>query len=766
MKLKRSTLGIILALSPALFLSGANANSIPWWEEFSNNTEFTESLPYIGYDLNELRENTAKGLEDSTDSGSPLHWLKRTMKMYPLSDPNSYNMPVAHHETQDWTNGLYGTLGRGIFYFTRTLGDKGQTIYIAADKIPQGVTCYAATGKEFSSRDKEYLNQIALKSEAETAYTFQEKGILTLGCGDPQKQRNDTFVNLKVRGGNNSHLYILGQSAQTDWAESKKVAESTGWAFLFDGRANVVVPNRIAQVAKDNINKVLGDTLQTVSLYEKINGMDGSEEMFTSSQGSMLWNYDDCCYARYRNGVANIHFYNDSIQGPGISWGIWHELGHLYEPFREYLTLFSEVQVNRYSLEACRLFKGKEASPAQCHENLADYPDWDKDSVVKFLSSGVSYDNYDNVGHFEGLKFFAFLRFSYGDNFFPKVNHARLKAVYAAPGITMADKYMAVMGNKQNLIDFSVFAYSQAAKQDLRQYFSRWGLHFSEAASKKVAALNLPEPGYTNGDTDEPEASVPADVTVQASISGSGVYELDGSNSLNAVKYTWKSLTPGFYLQRAHMGHWEKVIEDMPKVRALFPENKTGVAEYELIVENANGKQDSKKVKITVEKNNKNQDVEFISGLRALNLGTHDNGNNVTFSGSVTSSVSAASSPTYQWLLPSVAQGGQKDGPEQSFTISKTSQAQSLKVKVLVTAGKSSRTLEQTIEVRAKDKEDDNGIPAYDTRKVYNEKCTSVQHNGKVWQNQWYLNAGQEEPGKGNTWGGWREKGASNNTCN
>ncbi|MEB6380869.1 S8 family serine peptidase [Leclercia adecarboxylata] len=57
-------------------------------------------------------------------------------------------------------------------------------------------------------------------------------------------------------------------------------------------------------------------------------------------------------------------------------------------------------------------------------------------------------------------------------------------------------------------------------------------------------------------------------------------------------------------------------------------------------------------------------------------------------------------------------------------------------------------------------------VPAYNPKIAYPVKCTKVSHNGKIWLNQWYVNPGQEEPGKGfSTWGVWREQGASNNSC-
>ena len=56
-------------------------------------------------------------------------------------------------------------------------------------------------------------------------------------------------------------------------------------------------------------------------------------------------------------------------------------------------------------------------------------------------------------------------------------------------------------------------------------------------------------------------------------------------------------------------------------------------------------------------------------------------------------------------------------------------------------------------------------VPAYNAKIAYPTKCTKVSHNGKIWFNQWYVNPGQEEPGKGGTWGVWRTQGATGNSC-
>jgi hypothetical protein len=95
-----------------------------------------------------------------------------------------------------------------------------------------------------------------------------------------------------------------------------------------------------------------------------------------------------------------------------------------------------------------------------------------------------------------------------------------------------------------------------------------------------------------------------------------------------------------------------------------------------------------------------NNDQAFINAL-TMSMQSMDNGDNVTFSGGVTSSSAATSTPVYSWTLPAGAQNGSNGKAQQQFTIKKTSQAQNLKVKVKVTAGKEARELERDIAVAA-----------------------------------------------------------------
>lgn len=264
---------------------------------------------------------------------------------------------------------------------------------------------------------------------------------------------------------------------------------------------------------------------------------------------------------------------------------------------------------------------------------------------------------------------------------------------------------------------------------------------------------------------EKPVAVVNPGFTVTGTTDSSRAYELDGSGSKNAVSWQWSivSKSGNFWLQERHAGPWVTTVRQA-KARALIPANTYGEVTYQLVVTDKAGVR-SEPATVTVKVNKPQQpdpDKDFINGLSVM-LQPADNGDSVTFSGGVKSVSAAQSTPDYRWTLPPGAIDGSSSQAQQRFTLKKTSSVQYLSVKVTVIAGLASRELEQQIEIPAK--ESAGSAPRYEAHKVYSVKCTSVTHNGKVWQNQWYVNAGQEEPGRGGSWGAWREANASNNSC-
>lgn len=95
-----------------------------------------------------------------------------------------------------------------------------------------------------------------------------------------------------------------------------------------------------------------------------------------------------------------------------------------------------------------------------------------------------------------------------------------------------------------------------------------------------------------------------------------------------------------------------------------------------------------------------NNDAAYIDALMMTMTAT-DNGSSITFNSMVTSGTSATNTPSFNWTLPSVAEGGSNGVFLQRFTVNKASQPQTLTVSVTVKAGTHSRVLTRTITVPA-----------------------------------------------------------------
>ncbi|SEK35000.1 Carbohydrate binding domain-containing protein [Kosakonia sacchari] len=162
-------------------------------------------------------------------------------------------------------------------------------------------------------------------------------------------------------------------------------------------------------------------------------------------------------------------------------------------------------------------------------------------------------------------------------------------------------------------------------------------------------------------------------------------------------------------------------------------------------------------IKVTSE--TQNTDAAFINALQ-MTLSSTDNGDSVTFNGSVTSGAAATSTPSYHWLLPAGAQGSGNGLSSQRFTIAKTSQPQTLSVNVTVQAGTQSRVLTKSITVAAQASNDDGGYPQWAFGTAY-KAGDVVTHKGKNFTcvvAGWCSQAGEfsqmhYEPGVGLNWG-------------
>ena len=226
-----------------------------------------------------------------------------------------------------------------------------------------------------------------------------------------------------------------------------------------------------------------------------------------------------------------------------------------------------------------------------------------------------------------------------------------------------------------------------------------------ERAVAKILALK------NGGETlPAPTAVAGADYSMVSPTTGVSVYPLDGSQSLNAKSWNW-SVTKGsgtFWLQAKLNGTLVSSV-DNAHAYAVIPANTEGEATFTLTTTGADGR---------------------------------------TAQDSMTIKVSKPAIPAQDETPAKDETPAQDTTPAQDETPAQdTTPAQD------ETPAKDETPVQDT-------------TPAYNPKIAYPVKCTKVAHNGKIWFNQWYVNPGQEEPGKGfSSWGAWREQGASNNAC-
>ncbi|MBJ7263587.1 MAG: hypothetical protein JHC61_07530 [Burkholderiaceae bacterium] len=448
---------------------GAEPVSQRWWEAHAHREAFVDALARIASPLEALEANPELAIAQSRDGRYPLYWLKRAMTVYPIDQGETFNLPIALAEEAARSLQVRGGKPpRSVLYPTRTYGERGDVAAINTGSMPAGVQCYASTGVSFHNRLRE-ANRVPLVADAETTYRFSESGVLMLGCSHPDAQRYGEFVKVSVSGGLEHPLFILGQSDATDWW-TQRFRQRVDFELFFNGQ--MLATKRIHWASDPTEKKLssLAYMLRTAAVYERFDGMDSSEAIFMPSQGLQF---------------ENLQAFDE----PASQWSLWTSMAHEAHVVLNDMSLFGqEASEAVYAIEVCRAFLG-EVSLETCNPALSAYGVRNDNAVADFLNSNVHHAQYRDIAKAERMGFFVFLRSSYGPEFFAKISQDTLRMAHESSEQPLRPPRL------RQWQDDTVLVYSRAAGHDLREYFRRWGLPFSEQASLRVEAMKLPRPG-------------------------------------------------------------------------------------------------------------------------------------------------------------------------------------------------------------------------------------------------------------------------------
>lgn len=453
-----------------------------WWRSHANSTGFTDALASLGLSTDDLARSPSDGADQANNLADPLHWLRRTLRIYSAEDSGVFHIPV----TESHANGRdrNTTQGKNSHFALPYTLDRGESMVlkVPAD-LPAGVGCAAAVGTGPSLLHETGAQGIR---PGTTTFVAPAKGVVIVTCQDPSKDMpfygHDVEVTV-LSGGAPMPMYVFGVTPASAWKAIATSPNVMGTVVTFSGRTRSSIAAPKAARAKDaDIGRLMREQLVTSVVYDVVNGYDGTNLFALPTQGLVAANYDKCCSSAGGLGVVNIGF--PGRPSASTSWGEWHEFGHQNQQGWGWGGL-GEVTVNIYSLAACQLFRG-DVPPKNCHGQLA-YLERRPDAVRHFIDSGQQYKfSAGGLNEFKKLGLFAQIDFSY-----PKVMPHLGKTYRTA--FNYGDNG-GIFRTSQQKIDWFVIEASRAAGRDLSLFFDRWGLVYGAAARQAIASMHLPEP--------------------------------------------------------------------------------------------------------------------------------------------------------------------------------------------------------------------------------------------------------------------------------
>jgi len=475
-----------LILSISAFTAHAESISVQTspndlWQQYENNPGFNEALDELGITYENLINPQYSSDYNVSDINAPLFWLSRTLTIYSQAAQGYYKIPVTevHAAGRDRTT----SHGRNSYFLTHIWGQKGESVTLRPDHIPENVLCSAAIDPNYDDLGAP-INIIDLKAGQNNTYTFSQNALLILGCQDQTKKMSnvDRYIGIDiVKGGTWHPLFIFGLNSRKEWSKQATTPTPSGYQFFFDGRTRLVAPAAKANASvESNILQTLRESLLRTITYDKLNGLDGSTWLHEPSRGLLFATYNSCCWANGGQGLTGIGF--DNFIPQKSSWGEWHEYGHHYQLGWSWNGL-TEITVNLYSLAACYTTQG-DVDIKKCHTNSGlEGFSWDQQAVGSLLSSGQTW-HFNSENQFRRATLFGELMTSW-PQLYPQLGKAYREANQTDP--TSVD-------SSQEKLDWFVTHTSQIAGYNLLNYFQQWGVMYSDSAVNAVTALKLPQP--------------------------------------------------------------------------------------------------------------------------------------------------------------------------------------------------------------------------------------------------------------------------------
>jgi Peptidase M60, enhancin and enhancin-like/N-terminal domain of M60-like peptidases len=278
--------------------------------------------------------------------------------------------------------------------------------------------------------------------------------------------------------------YQLGKTTASEWVamvEQLNVPD----VQLVGERCMITVGLQNARASKtEDMEALVRKADRVIRVEDSISGQFGTDPLDQPNAHRILLTESDhpdyyMAATFYRTWYRSTDAVSAILKAANLTWGPWHELGHMHQQGSWTWSELGEVTVNIYSIAVEKAFG---VSPTR----LTSQGEWT--NAANYLSKPLSDKDFNasSVSVWVRLCMFQQLKLAYGDAFYHQLHRlARRDA------------------NRPNTTDtrmrwFMVNA-SRAAGRNLSAFFKAWGLKLSttaatDAAYAEVEALGLPAP--------------------------------------------------------------------------------------------------------------------------------------------------------------------------------------------------------------------------------------------------------------------------------
>lgn len=284
---------------------------------------------------------------------------------------------------------------------------------------------------------------------------------------------------------NNGHLripvFIKNQTTQADWNNQLSTFTSPDVLVLGDRVYQVYSRTRAISYQPQDNNAVITNADRFWDMENQLFGLDGSSPVHANNVHNKIIQTEidraGNMWAYYYGTSVSYQYADDAFTiDNAVSWGVWHELGHLHQQKAWTWSTLGEVTNNIYSLYMER--------------NLGIFPSrLKRDNVWPAVSAYLAdtsptkdFNNTTTTSVWGKLYMFHQLWFAFGDDFYVQLNK---KARVDNPTVsTDADK-----------MRWFMLSACTISGKNLINFFKKWGFLVNESVYTEIANLGLPQPG-------------------------------------------------------------------------------------------------------------------------------------------------------------------------------------------------------------------------------------------------------------------------------